>query len=87
MNSGIGTSHLECFQKIIENFNNVKKNIPLKAIQTLDTLKAVNMLYLSDVKKTWIINNKTIISSRLEINMINKFIENKISLKNKKIIH
>ena len=65
MNSGIGTSHLECFQKIIENFNNVKKNIPLKAIQTLDTLKAVNMLYLSDVKKTWIINNKTIISSRL----------------------
>ena len=65
VNSGVGISHLECFRKIIENFNNKKKNKPLKAIDTLDTLKLINMLYLSSFKKKWIINNKKNISSRL----------------------
>ncbi len=62
--SGIGISHYECFKKIIKNFFD-KKITPLKAIDTLETLKLINMLYLSSSKKKWVLNNKKVISSRL----------------------
>ena len=62
--TGVGISHLQCFKKIIENFSK-KKSYPLRAIETIDTLKLINMLYLSASKNKWVINNKKIISSRL----------------------
>ncbi len=64
VNTGVGISHLDCFQKIIDHFNN-KKVKPLKAIQTLDTLKLVNMLYLSSSKKEWVDNKMKNIHSKL----------------------
>ena len=45
------------FQKIIENFSK-KKSYPLRAIETIDTLKLINMLYLSTSKNKWVANNK-----------------------------
>ena len=42
-----------------------KRSFPLKAIDTMNTLKLINMLYLSAHKKSWIVNNKKIISSKL----------------------
>lgn len=61
--NGIGTSHYTCFKKIEEKVRN-KNQRPLKAIDTIDTLKLVNMLYLSSFKKKWIVNSKNL-SSRL----------------------
>ncbi len=62
--NGVCISHYQCFKKIINNFSN-KKIKPLRAIDTIETLKLINMLYLSSFKKKWILNNKKIISSKL----------------------
>ena len=44
--------HIEVFQKIV-NYRLSKKNkvLPLKSIETLDTLKLLNMMYKSSEKK------------------------------------
>jgi UDP-N-acetyl-2-amino-2-deoxyglucuronate dehydrogenase len=62
--NGMGNSHLNCFDKIVKKLQN-KTSKPLKAIETIDTLKLINMLYRSSSKAGWIKNNKTIINSRL----------------------
>ena len=62
--NGVGVSHKACFEKIIKNFYN-KSFKALSAIDTLDTLKLINMFYLSSSKKKWILNNRKNISSRL----------------------
>ena len=50
--TGYGLSHSKCLQKIID-VKLKKKNThkPLKAIETLDTLKLLNMMYKSYEKK------------------------------------
>ena len=48
--NGIGISHYDCFKKIIDKFH-LKKAQPLRAIDTIETLKLINMLYLSAFKK------------------------------------
>ncbi len=61
--NGYGTSHREVFQKIVNYRLSKKKNkiLPLKSIETLDTLKLLNMMYKSFEKKTWInISNKNL---------------------------
>ena len=45
------------FQKDHKKFFD-KKARPLKAIDTLETLKLINMLYLSSSKKKWVLNNR-----------------------------
>ena len=62
--NGIGISHYDCFKKIIDKFH-LKKAQPLRAIDTIETLKLINMLYLSAFKKDWIKNKGNNISSRL----------------------
>ena len=59
--SGYGLSHRKVFQNII-NFDLKKdKKKPLKAIDTLNTLKLIQMMYKSSEKKSWInIKNKNI---------------------------
>ena len=52
------------FDEIVKKLQN-KTSKPLKAIETIDTLKLINMLYRSSSKVGWIKNNKTIINSRL----------------------
>ena len=59
--NGVGTSHYKCFKKIEKKAHN-KNQRPLKAIDTMDTLKLVNMLYLSSFKKKWIVNSKNLLS-------------------------
>ena len=62
--SGVGISHYESLKKVVDSYLD-KRSFPLKAIDTMNTLKLINMLYLSAHKKSWIINNKKIISSKL----------------------
>ena len=62
--SGVGISLYNFFEEIIENFQKKTKISPLRAIETIDTLKLINMLYKSSEKKNWIQNAK-IIKSRL----------------------
>ena len=62
--NGMGNSHLNCFEEIIKKLQN-KTSKPLKAIETIDTLKLINMLYRSSSKASWIKNDKMIINSRL----------------------
>tara|TARA_B100000963_G_scaffold60448_1_gene48345 strand:+ start:17429 stop:18499 length:1071 start_codon:yes stop_codon:yes gene_type:complete len=62
--SGVGISHYQCFNKIIKSYYN-KKVKPLRAIDTIETLKLINMLYLSSYKNKWVLNNRKIISSKL----------------------
>ena len=62
--SGVGISHYESLKKVVDSYLD-KRSFPLKAIDTMNTLKLINMLYLSAHKKSWIVNNKKIISSKL----------------------
>ncbi len=61
--NGIGVSHTKCFKEIIKKLRKQKAN-PLKAIDTLETLKLINMLYKSCEQNKWV-RNENKISSRL----------------------
>ena len=66
--TGYGNSHNKVFQEIIDEKlkkGNYKKNLPLKAIDTLDSLKLLNMLYMSYEKNKWIYYGQDNIQSRL----------------------
>ncbi len=52
--TGYGLSHKKVFQKIIDHELNITKEIPLKAIDTMNTLKLLQMMYKSSEKKRWI---------------------------------
>ncbi len=64
VSGGMGKSHFKCFDAIIKKLQK-KNSKPLKAIETLDTLKLINMLYQSSSKNSWVENNSINISSRL----------------------
>tara|TARA_B100000579_G_C22832390_1_gene856752 strand:+ start:859 stop:1905 length:1047 start_codon:yes stop_codon:yes gene_type:complete len=62
VSSGYGISHKKVFQKIIDHELNRKKT-PLKAYNTLSTIKLINMMYKSFDQNRWInFNEKQIIS-------------------------
>jgi len=64
--TGYGLSHSKCLQKIIDNKLKRKNNSkPLKAIETLDTLKLLNMMYKSYEKKRWVYFNEKNLKSKL----------------------
>ena len=53
--SGYGLSHKIVFQNIIKYYSkNRKTKKPLEAIETLDTLKLIHMMYESSKKNNWI---------------------------------
>ena len=57
--TGYGLSHRKVFQNIINHDLKKDKKRPLKAIDTLNTLKLIQMMYKSSEKKSWIkIKNK-----------------------------
>jgi hypothetical protein len=63
--NGYGLSHKDLFQNIIDfNLGNKKSKV-IKAIDTINTLKLVNMLYMSFEKKKWIFSNEKNIRSKL----------------------
>tara|TARA_Y100000590_G_scaffold462982_1_gene628551 strand:- start:70 stop:1116 length:1047 start_codon:yes stop_codon:yes gene_type:complete len=64
--TGYGLSHRRVIQNVI-NFkkNNNKKLKPLKAIETINTLKLVNMLYKSYEKNRWVFFNEKNLKSKL----------------------
>jgi len=64
--SGYGISHSRCFQAIIDKEMN-KKNSPkpLRAIDTLDTLKLLNMMYKSYEKNRWVYFNEKNLKTKL----------------------
>lgn len=63
--NGIGISHLYFFQKVTNFFLRKKSSEPLKAIDTLDTLKLINMIYKSTEVNGWVKNSSSNIISRL----------------------
>lgn len=52
--SGYGVSHKKVFQKVVDK--ELKKNnvSPLKANETIRTIKLINMMYISFFKKRWV---------------------------------
>ena len=62
--SGVGVSHISFFEEIVKKFQKRGNIKPLKAIETLETLKLVNMLYKSSEKNSWIKNSDKV-KSRL----------------------
>ena len=64
--TGYGLSHRRVIQNVV-NFkkNNNKKLKPLKAIETINTLKLVNMLYKSYEKNRWVFFNEKNLKSKL----------------------
>ena len=52
--SGYGVSHKKVFQKVVDK--ELKKNnvSPLKANETIGTIKLINMMYISFFKKRWV---------------------------------
>lgn len=53
--TGYGLSHASAIQGIVDYSLKIKNSIkPLKAIDTLNTIKLLNMLYRSSEKKTWV---------------------------------
>lgn len=63
--NGYGISHKKVFQNLINYNLGFEKKKPLKAIDTLVTLKLVNMLYKSYEKKKWVYYNQKSITSKL----------------------
>ena len=66
--TGYGNSHFRVFQNIInENLkkNEYKNELPLKALNTLATLKLLNMMYMSYEKNSWIYYDNKKITSKL----------------------
>ncbi len=64
VSNGMGVSHFNFFKEIADKFNNKNGAKPLKAIETLETLKLINMMYSSTEKDQWIKNSNNI-NSRL----------------------
>ena len=63
--TGYGLSHKKVFQNIIDfDLNKVSKK-PLKAIDTLNTLKLLQMMYKSSEKKSWIKLKEKNLNSKL----------------------
>ena len=59
--SGYGLSHKAVIQNVAKYYlKNRKAEKPLKAIQTIDTLKLIHMMYESSKKKNWADNKKNI---------------------------
>ena len=64
--TGYGVSHKRVIQNIIDyKKGNKKKTKPLKAIETINTLKLVNMLYKSYEKNRWVNFEEKNLKSRL----------------------
>ncbi len=63
--NGIGLSHYIFFKKISNFLLNKSKQIPLRAIDTIDTLKLINMIYRSSETKSWVANKNKNIKSKL----------------------
>ena len=64
--SGYGISHSRCLQMIINKAVNKKNNPrPLRAIDTLDTLKLLNMMYKSYEKNRWVYFNEKNLQTKL----------------------
>ena len=61
-----GLSHFRVLQIIINHtLNNKKKPRPLKAIDTIDTLKLIHMMYKSYEKKRWVYLSENSFKSKL----------------------
>ena len=59
--SGYGLSHKAVIQNVTKFYSkNRKTEKPLRAIQTLDTLKLIHMMYESSKKKNWVTYRKNI---------------------------
>ena len=52
--SGYGVSHKKVFQKIIDKELKKSGTTPLKASETIGTIKLINMMYISFFKKRWV---------------------------------
>ena len=65
MPSGYGLSHSKVFQNIIDYDLKKDKRKPLKAIDTLNTLKLLQMMYKSSEKKSWINFKDKYLNSKL----------------------
>jgi|TARA_Y100000294_G_scaffold177753_1_gene204627 predicted dehydrogenase len=64
--SGYGISHSRSLQMIINKAINKKNNLsPLRAIDTLDTLKLLNMMYKSYEKQRWVHFNEKSFQTKL----------------------
>jgi len=66
VSTGYGNSHSKVLQNIIDL--EMKKKIklkPLNAIDTLETIKLLNMMYMSVEKKKWIYSKSKNINSKL----------------------
>ena len=64
--TGYGLAHKTFFEEVVKNFYfpNRKENI-LKAINSLNTLKLLNMLYQSSEKKKWVFDKEKNYKSKL----------------------
>ena len=65
VNNGYGNSHYRSLQKIIDYSLKNKKEEPLRAIETLPSLKLLNMMYMSFERNKWIYFKNKKISSKL----------------------
>ena len=63
--TGYGNSHNKSLQKVIDYKLKKTNSKPLKAIETLPSLKLLNMMYMSFEKKKWINFTRKKIISRL----------------------
>ena len=63
--SGYGLSHSKVFQNIIDYDLKKDKRKPLKAIDTLNTLKLLQMMYKSSEKKRWVKISEKKLNSKL----------------------
>jgi predicted dehydrogenase len=64
--TGYGLSHASALQGIVDYSLKIKNSIkPLKAIDTLNTIKLLNMLYRSSEKKTWVYFKENNFQSKL----------------------
>ncbi len=52
--SGYGVSHKKVFQKVINKELKKSSASPLKASETIGTIKLINMMYISFFKKRWV---------------------------------
>ena len=66
MRTGYGLAHKTFFEEVVKSFYlpNRKENI-LKAINSLNTIKLLNMLYQSSEKKKWVFDKEKNYKSKL----------------------
>tara|TARA_B100000787_G_scaffold133411_1_gene102286 strand:- start:3078 stop:4130 length:1053 start_codon:yes stop_codon:yes gene_type:complete len=63
--NGYGLSHKAVFQKLIDSFLFKDKELPTTAIESLSTLKLVNMMYRSYEKNRWVYFKEKKVLSKL----------------------